>query len=88
MNLREAAQAVLDRWDSPQWEWSQHGPTADLMHDLRRALSADAQVSGASAPVGQPAGEQTGPVAEAPTRVTSGYFRVVDPSAPAGLEWE
>jgi hypothetical protein len=35
--LREAAQAVLDRWDSPKWEWHQ-GPTAEVMNDLRRAL--------------------------------------------------
>ena len=37
--LRAAAQAVLDRWDSPQWEWTKHGPTADLMHALRAALA-------------------------------------------------
>lgn len=36
--LREAAQAVLDRWDSPKWEWHQ-GPTAALMADLRAALA-------------------------------------------------
>jgi hypothetical protein len=35
--LREAAQAVLDRWDSPKWEWHQ-GPTAELMYALRAAL--------------------------------------------------
>ena len=38
--LKDAAQAVLDRWDSPQWEWSQQGPTADLMAALRQALIA------------------------------------------------
>lgn len=37
--LREAAQAVLDRWDSPKWEWVDHGPTAGLMHNLRAALN-------------------------------------------------
>lgn len=37
-DLRTAAQAVLDRWDSPQWEWSTQGPTADLMANLRRAV--------------------------------------------------
>ena len=37
--LRKAAQAVLDRWDSPQWEWSTQGPTADLMQALRAALA-------------------------------------------------
>ena len=36
--LREAAQAVLDRWDSPAWEWLKQGPTAALMADLRAAL--------------------------------------------------
>ena len=34
-----AAQAVLDRWNSPQWEWHKNGPTADLMHDLRAAIA-------------------------------------------------
>jgi predicted lipoprotein len=38
MTLRTAAAAVLARWDSPQWEWRQHGPTADLMADLRAAI--------------------------------------------------
>jgi hypothetical protein len=38
-SLRKAAQAVLDRWDSPQWEWTKQGPTADLMNDLRRELA-------------------------------------------------
>ena len=38
-DLRAAAQAVLDRWDSPKWEWAKHGPTADLMAELRAALA-------------------------------------------------
>ena len=38
--LVNAAQAVLDRWDSPQWTWAEHGPTANLMRDLRRAIAA------------------------------------------------
>lgn len=37
-DLREAAQAVLDRWDK-QWDWLDAGPTADLMKDLRAALA-------------------------------------------------
>lgn len=37
-DLRAAAQAVLDRWNSPKWEWLKHGPTADLMAALRTAL--------------------------------------------------
>ena len=37
-NLKSAAQAVLDRWDSPQWKWAKQGPTGELMHDLRIAL--------------------------------------------------
>ena len=37
--LREAAQAVLNRWDSPAWEWLKQGPTAALMADLRAALA-------------------------------------------------
>jgi len=40
ITLYAAASAVLARWDSPQWEWLKHGPTADLMHALRLALAA------------------------------------------------
>lgn len=38
-SLRTAAQAVLDRWDSPRWKDA--GPTADVMADLRKALEGD-----------------------------------------------
>ena len=38
-NLRQAAQAVVERWDTPAWEWRDQGPTADLMADLRTALA-------------------------------------------------
>ena len=38
-NLYNAAQAVLDRWNSPQWDWGTQGPTADLMSALRAALA-------------------------------------------------
>jgi len=38
-DLRQAAKAVVDRWDSPAWEWSQQGPTADLIAALRKALA-------------------------------------------------
>jgi len=38
--LTLAAQAVLDRWDSPNWDWEKQGPTALLMNDLRRAIAA------------------------------------------------
>jgi hypothetical protein len=38
-DLRQAAQAVVDRWDTPAWEWRDQGPTADLMADLRKALA-------------------------------------------------
>jgi hypothetical protein len=37
--LRQAAQAVVERWDTPAWEWRDQGPTADLMADLRTALA-------------------------------------------------
>lgn len=37
--LRKAAQAVLDQWDSPAWDWQRRGPTADLMAALRAALA-------------------------------------------------
>lgn len=42
-NIEKAAQLVLDRWDSPAWEWITHGPTAALMADLRRALAAKSE---------------------------------------------
>jgi hypothetical protein len=42
-DLVRAAQAVLDRWDSPKWEWSKQGPTAALMADLRAALAQQAE---------------------------------------------
>jgi len=41
--LKLAAQAVLDRWNSPKWEWVAQGPTADLMADLQKALAQPAQ---------------------------------------------
>lgn len=37
--IRGAAQALINRWDSPQWEWDKHGGTANLIADLRNALS-------------------------------------------------
>ena len=40
-DLRKAAEAVLERWDSPAWEWKKQGPTADLMANLRTALAAE-----------------------------------------------
>ena len=36
--LQIAAKAVLDRWNSPRWEWHRHGPTGELMTDLYVAL--------------------------------------------------
>ena len=42
-DLRAAAQAVLDRWDSPKWEWVKQGPTAGLMAELRAALAQQAE---------------------------------------------
>ena len=39
-DLRKAAEAVLERWDSPAWEWIKRGPTAELMAALRAALDA------------------------------------------------
>lgn len=35
--IDEAATNVLNRWDSPNWEWDKHGHTAGLMADLRNA---------------------------------------------------
>ena len=41
--LRAAAQAVLDRWNSPRWEWAKQGPTADLMEALAGAIAQEPQ---------------------------------------------
>ena len=38
--LHVAAQAVLDRWNSPRWEWAKQGPTADIMQALADAMAA------------------------------------------------
>ena len=56
--LHKAAQAVLDRWDSPQWEWRQHGSTADLMAALRAALAQPPATT--AQPVQQPGAEIVG----------------------------
>jgi len=37
-DLRQAAQAVVDRWDSFSWSWSEKTPTANLIAALRKAL--------------------------------------------------
>jgi len=40
-DLQRAAQAVLDSWNSPQWDEAEQGPTANLMAELQRALAAE-----------------------------------------------
>ena len=47
--IRGAAQALINRWDSPQWEWDKHGGTANLIADLRNALS-ELEAQAAQAP--------------------------------------
>lgn len=42
--IKDAAQAVINRWDSPSWEWDKKGSTANLIADLRNAI-AEAQPS-------------------------------------------
>lgn len=37
--IKEAAEAVINRWDSPQWEWDKHGHTASLIAHLRTAIA-------------------------------------------------
>lgn len=49
--LREAAQAVLDRWDSPNWK--DLPATADYIARLRNALAAAPQAPGALTPEGR-----------------------------------
>lgn len=39
-DLRQAARAVIERWDSPSWDWCKQGTTADLIAALRAALEA------------------------------------------------
>jgi hypothetical protein len=53
-DLRQAAKAVVDRWDTPAWEWRDQGPTADLMADLRKALAQPEQE-----PIGWLDGDET-----------------------------
>lgn len=44
--LQAAAQALVDRWHSPQWKWLKQGPTADLVHALDRELATFKTTSG------------------------------------------
>ena len=44
--IREAAQAIINRWDDPKWEWDKHGHTAGLIADLRNALDASPPIVG------------------------------------------
>ena len=43
-SLQKAAQAVLDRWNSPKWEWHKQGPTGELMADLYAAITPPPEV--------------------------------------------
>ena len=46
-----AAQAVIDRWNSPKWEWHKQCPTGDLMQELASAIvRAAAAISTGEAP--------------------------------------
>lgn len=38
-DLLRAAEAIVRRWDSPKWSWGAESPTADLIHDLRKAIT-------------------------------------------------
>lgn len=54
--LINAAQAIIERWDSPMWNWGE--PTASLVHELRRALAehqAQDEAKAAPQPPHQPA---------------------------------
>ena len=42
-DLRQAAQAVVNRWDTLSWSWSEKTPTASLMAALRAALEQQAE---------------------------------------------
>lgn len=45
--LQKAAQAVIDRWESPSWKDQPH--TAEYIAELRKALDAELQQQVASA---------------------------------------
>ena len=51
--LRQAAQAVLDRWNNnPTWSWSSQCPTADLVAALQAAMDGTGEpVSGSEAEI-------------------------------------
>jgi hypothetical protein len=44
--IRQAAQAIINRWDDPKWEWDKRGHTAGLIADLRNALDASPPIVG------------------------------------------
>lgn len=52
MSLRDAAQAVIDRWDTPLWKAAP--ATAVFIADLRNALAKDAGRASLSANAGEP----------------------------------
>ena len=58
--LREAAQAVLDRWDSRNWKAA---PTADYMNRLRAALAVAPQPAPEEGPGGAQDGAMLGVIA-------------------------
>ena len=71
-DLRKAAEAVLERWDSPAWEWIKRGPTAELMAALRAALAApdeDIKALRRDAELGRWIREETPPIEEIAARV-------------------
>ena len=71
-DLRKAAEAVLERWDSPAWEWIKRGPTAELMAALRAALDApseDIEALRRDAELGRWIREETPPIEEIAARV-------------------
>ena len=52
MSLRDAAQAVIDRWETPLWKDAP--ATAAFIADLRDALARDAGRASLSANAGEP----------------------------------
>jgi len=64
--LQKAAQAVIDRWDSPAWKDQPH--TAEYIAELRRAL--DAEIAQAVEPVA---------TVQCIHGVTIGYLDVMQP---------
>ncbi len=74
MSLRDAAQAVIDRWETPLWKDAP--ATAVFIADLRQALARDAGRASPSANAGEPSGHIKEPytLAEIKAKIASNDY--------------